>query len=149
MTFWSKATLSTARPLDRFPWSEVVWSDERENIHFGGMKTHFRPDFRKLRRENFHKEEKSSKILKSKTQLVKLSKIIILLVQNGWDFRGNCWDQKNTLKKVISLMSLGVNLISSNPSLNVSWPRCFRVEGIGGGTYHIYIWLAPPPWASN
>ena len=35
---------------------------------------HFRPDFRKLRRENFHKEEKSSKILKSKTQLVKLSK---------------------------------------------------------------------------
>ena len=41
--------------------------------------------------------------------------------------------RKNTLKKVISLMSLGVNLISSNPSLNVSWPRCFRVEGIGGG----------------
>ena len=52
--------------------------------------------------------------------------------------------RKNTLKKVISLMSLGVNLISSNPSLNVSWPRCFRVEGIGGGTYHIYIYPHVP-----
>ena len=29
-------------------------------------------------------------------------------------------------------MSFGVNLISPNPSLNVSWARCYRVEGLGG-----------------
>ena len=40
MTFWSKVTLSTARPLDRFLWSEIVLSDVRENIHFVEMKTH-------------------------------------------------------------------------------------------------------------
>ena len=50
--------------------------------------------------------------------------------------------RKNTLKKVISLMSLGVNLISPNPSLNVSWARCYRVAGLGGEpTIYIYIYI--------
>ena len=52
--------------------------------------------------------------------------------------------RKNTLKKVISLMSLGVNLISPNPSLNVSWARCYRVAGVVGGTYQINIWSVVP-----
>ena len=55
--------------------------------------------------------------------------------------------RKNTLKKATSLTSFGVNLIFPSPSLNVSWPRCFRVAGIGGGTYQIYIYMVGVPTA--
>ena len=41
MTFYSKVTFATARPLDRLLWSEIVLSYVRENYHFGGIKTHF------------------------------------------------------------------------------------------------------------
>ena len=41
MTFWSKVTLSTARPLGRLLWLEIVLAYVRENTHFMEIKTLF------------------------------------------------------------------------------------------------------------
>ena len=132
MTFYSKVTFATARPLDRLLWSEIVLSYVRENYHFWGIKTHFSFVISFLFWivvENV--------FLCPYLRIFSIFSSFLLKYPTLWGKT----KKRYHLKKIPFYCKLVTWGGSENPIFLDSFTSASWVAGVGGGTNHIYIYI--------